>query len=107
MRNAGLSPVQRESLMDVRIDPHTLERALERGASEAEILDVLQHGTLTPVGEHRFSKARVYRFGKTRLGRYYEEKRVEVIYTVEGKALVTVTVYAFYGKWEEESANPL
>jgi len=36
-----------------------------------------------------------------RLGKYYEQKRVEVIYTVEGETIVTVTVYVFYGRWEE------
>lgn len=33
-------------------------------------------------------------------GKSYEQKRVEVIYAVEDDVLVTVTVYAFYGKWE-------
>lgn len=29
-----------------------------------------------------------------------EYNRVEVIYTVEGENIITVTVYVFYGKWE-------
>jgi hypothetical protein len=28
---------------------------------------------------------------------------VEVFYTVEGDAIVTVTVYVFYGKWEQNA----
>lgn len=28
----------------IRIDPHTLERAAERGASEDEICDVIENG---------------------------------------------------------------
>ena len=54
--------------MEIRIDPHTLERAEERGT--------------------------------TRQGEYYEQKRVEVFYITEGDAIITVTVYVFYGKWE-------
>ena len=33
-------------------------------------------------------------------GKYYEQKRVEVFYAVEGDLMVTATVYVFYGKWE-------
>ena len=33
-------------------------------------------------------------------GRYYDQKKVEVFYTIEGDVIVTVTVYVFYGKWE-------
>ena len=45
-------------------------------------------------------KAKVYDFGQEWNGKCYEQKRVEVIYAVEEDVLVTVTVYAFYGKWE-------
>ncbi len=34
--------------MNIRIDPHTLERAAERDASEAEIMDTIQTGSPIP-----------------------------------------------------------
>jgi hypothetical protein len=34
-----------------------------------------------------------------------EQKRVEVIYALEEETILTVTVYVFYGKWEEQSAH--
>jgi hypothetical protein len=43
-------------------------------------------------------KAKVYCFKQIRHGNYYEQKRVEVIYTVERNIIITVTVYIFYGK---------
>jgi hypothetical protein len=46
-------------------------------------------------------KAKVYDFKQTRLGKFYEQKRVKVIYTVEQDITVTVTVYVLFGKWEE------
>ena len=46
-------------------------------------------------------KAKVYDFKQKRLNKYYEQKRVEVFYTIEREKIVTVTVYVFYGKWEE------
>lgn len=52
-------------------------------------------------------KAKVYEFKRKRHGKYYEQKRVEVIYLIEGDAVITVTAYVFYGPWEKEDANPV
>jgi len=46
-------------------------------------------------------KAKVFEFQQERMGKFYEQKRVEVIYTIEANTIVTVTVYVFYGKWED------
>jgi hypothetical protein len=35
-----------------------------------------------------------------RLGKFYEQKKVEVFYIIEKDTIITVTVYVFYGKWE-------
>ena len=86
--------------MDIRIDLHTAERAKERGTDEEEIKDVINTGTLIPAKYGHVGKAKIYDFGEKRHGRYYDQKRVEVFYTVEGNVIVTVTVYVFYGKWE-------
>ena len=86
--------------MRIHIDPHTLERAEERGASEAEIKDVIETGLATPARYGRKGKAKVYPFRKKRHGRYYEQKRVEVFYVIRGDSVITVTVYVFYGEWE-------
>lgn len=86
--------------MEIQIDPHTLERAEERGASEEEIRDVINTGTAILARYGRMGKAKTYDFKQQRHGRYYDQKKVEVFYTVEGDVIVTVTVYVFYGKWE-------
>ena len=85
--------------MDVRIDPHTLARAEERGTNAAEITDVIQTGSEIPAKHGRVGRAKVYPFGQARLGRHYEQKKVEVFFAVEGERIVTVTVYVFYGRW--------
>jgi len=87
--------------MEIQIDLHTLERAEERGTNEEEIKDVINTGVHIPAKYGRTGKAKVYDFGQKRHGRYYEQKRVEVIYTIERDVIVTVTVYVFYGKWGE------
>lgn len=69
--------------MRIRIDPHTLERATERGTDAAEIEDVIQTGTAVIARGSRLGKAKVYPFGRERNGRYYEQKRVEVYYVAK------------------------
>jgi len=91
--------------MEIQIDPHTLERAQERGTNEQEIKDVINSGFSIPAKHGRLGKAKIYDFKQQRHGKYYEQKRVEVIYALEAETIVTVTVYVFYGKWEEQSAH--
>jgi len=86
--------------MNVRIDPHTLERAKERGTTIEGIRDVVETGEPIRGKRNRLGKFKVYVFGRLRNGRRYEEKRVEVYFVDDGNELVTVTVYVFYGKWE-------
>ena len=81
--------------MEIQIDPHTLERAEERGASEEEIRDVINTGIAIPAKYGRMGKAKTYDFKQQRQGRYYDQKTVEVFYTIEGDVIVTVTVYVF------------
>jgi len=91
--------------MNIQIDPHTLERAQERGTNADEITDVIISGTPIPAKYGRLGKTKTYDFKKVRLGRYYEHKRVEVFFVAEGDVIVTVTVYVFYGKWEIHDGN--
>lgn len=86
--------------MEIQIDSHTLERAEERGANEKEIIDVINTGFSIPAKYGRIGKAKIYDFKRQRHNKYYEQKRVEVFYTIEENVIVTVTVYVFYGKWE-------
>jgi hypothetical protein len=89
--------------MEIQIDPHTLERAEERGTNENEIKDVIKTGFTIPAKYGRIGKAKVYDFKRKRLNKFYEQKRVEVFYHTEGDKIVTATVYVFYGKWKGET----
>ena len=86
--------------MRIRIDPHTLERSEERGATEEEIRDVIETGLTIPAKHGRIGKAKVYKFKTERHCIYYEQKRVEVFYIIEENLITAVTVYVFYGRWE-------
>ena len=93
--------------MEIQTDPHTLERAEERGTNAEEIKDVINTGIAIPARYGRLGKAKTYDFKQKRHGQYYEQKRVEVFYIIERDVIVTVTVYVFFGKWEGENADPL
>jgi hypothetical protein len=86
--------------LEIQIDPHTLERATERGANLEEIADVINSGFPITAKSGRLGKAKVYPFEQKRLGKLYKQKRIEVIYTIEKNSAITVTVYVFYGQWE-------
>jgi hypothetical protein len=91
--------------VEIQIDPHTLERAEERGTNEAEIRDVITNGFPIPAKHGRLGRAKIYAFDQKRHDKHYVQKRVEVIYTSEKETVVTVTVYVFYGTWEGEDAD--
>jgi len=54
--------------MIIQIDPHTLERAKERGSSKEEITDVINTGTPMTAKYGRSAKAKIYDFGQKRHG---------------------------------------
>lgn len=87
--------------LEIQIDPHTIERARERGTDEEQIREVIETGAVIPAKYGRSGRAKVFSFQKERLGKYFEQKRVEVYYKVEGETAITATVYVFYGKWED------
>lgn len=86
----------------IQVDPHTLKRAQERGTTRDEILDVIRNGFEIPAKFDRKGKAKIYDYGRERQGKTYPQKRVEVFYLIEDNQVVTVTVYVFYGTWEEQ-----
>jgi Domain of unknown function (DUF4258) len=85
----------------VRIDPHTVERAKERGATLEQIIDVISSGTPVEARPGRLAKEKLYGYYGVWKNVYYDHKLIKVIYAVEGDAAVTITVVVKYGRWEE------
>ena len=48
----------------------------------------------------RLGKFKVFDYKRKLEGRFYQQKRIEVIYVCEGNTLITITAYSFFGKWE-------
>jgi hypothetical protein len=85
--------------MEIRIEPHTLERAGERGASKEEIIQTIQFGLPIDAKAGRKAKVLILDFRQERNGKQYEQKKIEVYFIEENKTIITVTVYVFYGKF--------
>lgn len=86
--------------MRIQIDPHTLGRAEERGASEEEIRLSLEQGISIIGKKGRLGKSCVFPFNSLWNGKQYEQKKLEVFYVIEDDTVITVTVYVYYGKFE-------
>ena len=93
--------------MEIRLTSHALQRASERGASESEIVNVLESGFSTPAKYGRLGKAKMFNYDHCRAGRWYSQKRVEVYYAIEGDVVLVITVYVFYGEWETTDESPV
>ena len=87
--------------MEIQIDPHTLARAKERGTNEREITETIESGIVGTAKGLRKMKSKVFSFNATRNNKFYDHKKIEVYYTETQTKIITVTVYVFYGKWEE------
>jgi len=85
--------------MEIIIEPHTLDRAIDRGANKEEIIDTLTNGTAIEAKKNRKAKTKVFEYNKERSGKHYQQKKIEVYYVIENNKIITVTVYAFYGKF--------
>jgi len=72
----------------IRTEPHTLERACERGATAEQIEDFLRTVTPVPAGAGRLTKVKVYDYHGVWKGRHYDQQMVKVVYVVEGGLLI-------------------
>ena len=88
--------------MKVIIIDHARERMHERGATEDEVTAALSQGKPVEAPLGRKIKEMVFPFDAQWQGNSYEQKKVRVIYLEENDNLAMITVYAYFGKWEEK-----
>lgn len=87
--------------MAVRFSPHALESMRERGVTQEEVETTLLEGEIAEARAPRQARARVFTQGYVWEHRRYPHKRVRVIYAEVREDTVVVTVYGYYGRWEE------
>lgn len=86
--------------MNLKLIDHARERAIQRGTTEEEIIQVITEGKEIKAKKDRIAKEKVFTYGKEWLGKFYPHKKVTVIYKEENEYSVVITVKVFYGKWE-------
>ncbi len=82
--------------MAVRIHPHAAERMEERGATDEEIIETVQHGEQFPAKFGRTGFRRNFRFIGDWRGKRYNTKQVEAYAVQENTDWVVVTVITRY-----------
>jgi len=82
--------------MNVRLHAHARQRALERGASEDEIVATVQFGERFPARFGRQGFRRNFRFDGTWRGRRYRTRQVEVYAVEEDGDWLAITVIVKY-----------
>ncbi len=87
--------------MKIQIIEHAKIRMADRGATESEVRETVRTGIPVKAKKGRKAKEKLFHFGKIWQGHSFLQKKLKVIYVEEGKALVVITVYVYYGKWEE------
>jgi hypothetical protein len=80
----------------VRLTKHAREQAAERGATEAEVLEAVQHGSREPAKQGRELCRFNRTFGQKWQGQFYAIKQVAPVMKEEANETVVITVYTFY-----------
>ncbi len=86
--------------MNIVIIDHAIERAIQRGATKEEIINVLKEGIAIPAKKGRNAKEIIFEYGKEWMGKSYPQKKVVVIYVIESEDYVVITTKVYFGKWE-------
>lgn len=87
--------------MALVIVSHARQRMYWRGVTEAELVATLEQGTIAYAHSNRQAREMVFAFESTWRGRFHPQKRVRVVFVEDGDDTVVITVYAYYGRWEE------
>ena len=95
--------------MQIQIEPHTLLRANERGASEDEIIETINNGISLKAKLNRIAKFKVFDFNELRNGKFYEQKKIEVFYIIENHCCPTkkLSIFAKLSMRKDLSPSPL
>ncbi len=70
-----------------------------RGVSADEVFEVVTRGEVAEARGERRAKELVFAHERLWAGRFYAQKRVKVVYMIEGDGIVVITVLAYYGRW--------
>lgn len=82
--------------MSIRFHPHAVERMVERGATEAEVMSTIEKGEWFPAKFGRDGFRRNFTGEGTWQGRQYRNKQIELFAVREGDDWLVLTVIVKY-----------
>ena len=85
--------------MDIKIEPLTLKKATEQGATEEEIDATIRTGKDLNSESGLLGKTRTFPFKAIRDNIFFEQKKLDVYFSVENKLITTLDVDVFYGSF--------
>jgi hypothetical protein len=85
----------------IQIEPHTLQRANERGATEQEIIDTINNGVNIPAKAGRMAKAKIILFNNIWNRKSYQHKKIEVYFIIEKEVIITVGCISNFRRFVE------
>jgi hypothetical protein len=80
----------------IRLTKHAREQCVERGATEAEIIESICKGTREPAKHGREFCRFNFSFSKKWQDKFYAIKQVAPVIKDEANEIVVITVYTFY-----------
>ena len=83
-------------MTDVALHPHAKSRLIERGATEAEVIETVREGERFPAKYGRTGFRRNFPFNGVWCGRQYATKQVEAFAVEESGWLVITVIVRYY-----------
>ena len=80
----------------VQIHPHASKRAIERGATEDEIIEIVQNGEEFPAKFGRTGFRKNFGFDSDWNGKHYSTKQIEAYSVEEDGSWMVITVIVKY-----------
>ena len=87
--------------MAILFTEHALKRIPWRGTSVDEVTAVILDGTPDEARPGYEARVSVFPYERDWGGKVFPQKRVRAIFAREGDDIVVVTVYVYFGRWNE------
>jgi hypothetical protein len=86
--------------MEISISNHAREQMSLRGATEAEVIAVMERGSREPAMRAKFKASLTFDFNQASPvnGLFYHHKTVEAIWSEDFDETTVITVLVFYGE---------
>lgn len=88
----------------IQLSMHARVRAIQRGATEDQIIECIQHSPADCIGQKNFSVQKTFLFDAVSPvnRQYYRFKTVEVIFAEEVDRIVVITIKVYYSNEERQ-----